>query len=281
MTYGNLAALNQRNLKRLLAYSSIAHAGYMLVGVLAAAISIRNEEAAGAVLYYLVIYGFTTVGAFALAAWLARNGTGDDIDDLNGLGFRSPGLALCIVVLMLSLIGVPPLAGFFGKLYMFLEALDSRESGRWVMVGLVALALLNSVISAFYYVRVLKAMFLRTSARPAAPPPPGGIRWPIVLATLVVVVFGVFPPPLLNTMRAAATPMLTSAKSVSRYATGVAPNAAEAAEANKREALRMRDRLQSASPGGGGGGGGAPAAAKSAGAPAAPKASSEQAKPKR
>ena len=128
MTYGNFAALAQRNLKRMLAYSSIAHAGYMLVGVAAAGVSTRRQEAAGSVLFYLVVYAFSNIGAFAVAAWLARDKGSDDIDDLNGLGFRYPGLATCILLLMLSLIGMPPLAGFFGKLYMFMEALDESQA---------------------------------------------------------------------------------------------------------------------------------------------------------
>src|SRR5207248_9419092 len=107
MTYGNFAALAQRNLKRMLAYSSIAHAGYMLVGVAAAGVSVKRSEAAGAVLFYLVIYGFSNIGAFALAAWLARDKQTDDIDDLNGLASRYPGMATCVLLLMLSLIGMP------------------------------------------------------------------------------------------------------------------------------------------------------------------------------
>ena len=162
MTYGNFAALAQRNLKRMLAYSSIAHAGYMLVGVAAVGISAANSRAAGAVLYYLVVYAFANVGAFAVAAWLVSDKKTDDIDDLNGLGFQEPLLATCILLLMLSLIGMPPLAGFFAKLYMFMEAIDQTNSAHPItLIWLVALGLFNSVVSAFYYVRVLKAMFLR------------------------------------------------------------------------------------------------------------------------
>ena len=93
MTYGNFAALAQRNLKRMLAYSSIAHAGYMLVGVAAASVSTRGPEAAGSVLFYLVVYAFANVGAFAVAAWLVRDKKTDEIDDLNGLGMpvAAPG----------------------------------------------------------------------------------------------------------------------------------------------------------------------------------------------
>ena len=156
MTYGNFAALAQKNFKRMLAYSSIAHAGYMLVGVAAAGVSKDRGEAAGSVLFYLVVYAFGNIGAFALAAWLARDKDSDEIEDLNGLGVRHPALAVCVLLLMLSLIGMPPLGGFFGKLYMFMEALDETVVGgpaRMTLIWLVALGLLNSVVSAFYYVR--------------------------------------------------------------------------------------------------------------------------------
>ena len=120
MTYGNFAALAQTNFKRMLAYSSIAHAGYMLVGVAAAGVAPNHVEAAGAVLLSRRVR-LQQPGAFALAAWLVRDKGSDEIADLNGLAARSPGLATCILLLMLSLIGMPPLAGFFGKLYMFME----------------------------------------------------------------------------------------------------------------------------------------------------------------
>jgi NADH-quinone oxidoreductase subunit N len=217
MTYGNLAALAQRNLKRMLAYSSIAHAGYMLVGVAAAGVSVRRSEAAGAVLFYLIIYAFSNVGAFAVAAWLARDKRTDDIDDLNGLAYRYPMLATCILLLMLSLIGMPPLAGFFGKLYMFMEALDQgNQSSNWLTLAwLVGLGLLNSVISAFYYVRVMKAMFLRDPGKSVLAPAPRSVAVPIVLATLVVLGFGIYPAPLMGLMKGAAVPMLMSSERVS------------------------------------------------------------------
>jgi len=197
MTYGNIAALAQRNLKRLLAYSSIAHAGYLLVGVLAASVSVDPSSAAGSVLFYLAVYGFTTLGAFAVATWLVVAGGSDNIDDLDGLGTRSPALAACIVLLMLSLIGLPPLAGFFGKLFMFMEALNAAPRYRLTFLWLVMLGLLNSVVSAFYYARVLRALFLRpirpgatqTSASPA-------LAATIVVATLVAVGCGVYAHPL-------------------------------------------------------------------------------------
>jgi NADH-quinone oxidoreductase subunit N len=212
MTYGNFAALAQRNLKRMLAYSSIAHAGYTLVGVAATGVTTRFESG-GAVLFYLVAYAFANVGAFALAAWLARDKGTDEIADLDGMGYQYPGLATCVLLLMLSLIGLPPLAGFFGKLYMFMEALDQSPTrgGRLTLVWLVALGLLNSVVSAFYYVRVLKAMFLRPPdpSRPPLAAPPSSVAAAIVLGTAVTLALGVAPGPVINLMQAAAVPMLS------------------------------------------------------------------------
>ncbi len=212
MTYGNFAALAQKNLKRMLAYSSIAHAGYMLVGIAAAGVSTRHQESAGSVLYYLIVYAFTNVGAFAVAAWLARDKRSDDIEDLNGLASQHPGLATCILILMLSLVGMPPFAGFFGKLYMFMEALnqESSQAIRLALLWLVGLGLLNSVVSAFYYVRVLKAMFLRGADRGSLAPATPAIAVPIVMATAVVIGLGIYPDPAIDMMKAAAIPMLTS-----------------------------------------------------------------------
>ena len=216
MTYGNLAALAQKNFKRMLAYSSIAHAGYMLVGVAAVSVSTRGVEAAGSVLYYLVVYAFANIGAFAVAAWVVRDRDGDQIEDLNGMGRQAPFVALCLVLLMLSLIGIPPFAGFFGKLYLFLEALNQGESTeRLTLMGLVALGLLNSVISAFYYVRVLKAMYFREPSGARLRPPRAAIAAPVVLSAVVVTVFGVAPTPLINLMKSASAPMLTAVQPAS------------------------------------------------------------------
>ena len=212
MTYGNFAALAQKNLKRLLAYSSIAHGGYLLVGIAAAGLSTHRQESAGSVLYYLVIYAASTLGAFAVAAWLARDKQGEDVEDLNGLASQYPGLATCILILMLSLIGIPPMAGFFGKLYMFMEALnqDGGQAVRLAFIWLVGLGLLNSVVSAFYYVRILRAMFLRPPGAVSFAPPSAGIALPIVLGAAIVIGFGILPGPLVNLMKGAAVPMLSS-----------------------------------------------------------------------
>jgi NADH-quinone oxidoreductase subunit N len=195
---------------------------------------------------------------------------------------------VCIVLLMLSLIGVPPLAGFFGKLYMFMEALNADEPQRLTMIWLVALALFNSVVSAFYYVRVLRAMYLRQPAARTMGDAPGGISRPIVLATLVVVAFGVFNTPLLEGMAQAAVPML-SPNASSGYVPDAAAGAtgsgnspaAEQAKAYQRSLIPGAPKLVPPrfNPGGRGGPPDAPATKKAETAPA--KKEAESATPKK
>ena len=205
MTVGNLAALAQKNFKRLLAYSSIAQGGYILVGVLAAGASTRGASAAGATYYYLVAYACGTLGAFAAATWLARDLGADDVDDLDGLGARSPLLASCLAVLLLSLIGLPPLAGFVGKLAMFAEALNLEKTQGTPLAWLVGLGLLNTVISAVYYVRVIRAMFFR-APRASAPVrrAPAAVWVTILVCTAAVVGLGLRAGPVLDDLTAAA-----------------------------------------------------------------------------
>ena len=194
----------------MLAYSSIAHAGYILVGVAAVSVSMNGPAAAAAVLYYLVVYAFANVGAFAVAAWLVRDKDSDNIDDLNGLGFQEPLLATCILVLMLSLIGIPPLAGFFGKLYVFMEALNQTEESQQVTPDLAGGA------RALQLGRL--GVLLCAGLEGDVPAPAGtetagaadrAIALPIVLGTIVVVIFGIMPDSLMSVMQAAAVPMLT------------------------------------------------------------------------
>ncbi len=211
MTYGNFAALVQTDYKRMLAYSSIAHAGYLLVGVAAASVSADGAASAGAMLYYLIVYALANVGAFAAAVWLARDKGTEAIADLNGLAGRSPLLALAIAVLMLSLVGVPPFAGFFGKLYVFMEALRQGPSdARIVLTWLVAVGLFNSVVSAFYYFRVMKAMYLREPSDPPLRPARSAIALPIAATAALVTVLGVASEPLVDVCRSIAVPMLTA-----------------------------------------------------------------------
>jgi len=152
MTVGNAVALRQTSLKRMLAYSSIAHTGYMLVGVTAG-----GSEASAAVLFYLAVYAAMNLGAFGAMMLLARaSDRGEQIRDLAGLGQSSPILAVAMTVCMLSLTGIPPLGGFFGKLYLFTAALDRGY------VVLVVIGVLNSVVSAAYYLGVVRTMYFDT-----------------------------------------------------------------------------------------------------------------------
>jgi NADH-quinone oxidoreductase subunit N len=150
---GNLVALAQTNVRRLLAYSAVAHAGYTLLGLVAG-----GREGFSATLFYTTIYAFTLVGAFGIVALVRRETGGDDFPHFAALGSRSPLLAGCMAVFMLSLAGLPPLAGFFGKFYLFAAAL--RVGGNHGLLWLVALALFGSLISFYYYLIVLKVIFV-------------------------------------------------------------------------------------------------------------------------
>src|SRR5438552_6218112 len=149
---GNLVALVQTNLRRLLAYSAVAHAGYTLLGVIAG-----GREGFSATLFYTTIYAFTLIGAFGVVALVRRETGGDDLQNFAGLRARSPLLAGCMAVFMLSLAGLPPLAGFFGKFYLFTVAF--RAGANHGLLWLVALALFGSLISLYYYLIILKLIF--------------------------------------------------------------------------------------------------------------------------
>jgi NADH-quinone oxidoreductase subunit N len=159
MVLGNIGALRQTCVKRLLAYSSVAHAGYMLIGLIAA-----NKDGQIAMLYYIVIYSFATLGAFTVVGILGgRLGRDANISDFNGCWRVHPGLSLLFMIFILSLAGIPPLAGFFGKLYLFMAAIGSRpEISAWNegYYWLIGVALLLSAVSLFYYVKVLKAFLV-------------------------------------------------------------------------------------------------------------------------
>ncbi|HEX3618833.1 MAG TPA: NADH-quinone oxidoreductase subunit N [Candidatus Udaeobacter sp.] len=150
---GNLVALAQSNVRRLLAYSAVAHAGYTLIGLVSG-----DRTGFSAALFYATIYAITLVGAFGVVAIVRRETGGDDFSNFAGLSSRSPLLAGCMSVFMLSLAGIPPLAGFFGKFYLFSVAL--RAGANHGLLWLVAVALLGSFISLYYYLIVLKAIFI-------------------------------------------------------------------------------------------------------------------------
>src|SRR4029078_12301309 len=154
MTVGNVAALTQSNIKRMLAYSSIAHAGYILMGVVAG-----TSRGITATLVYLAIYTFMQLGAFAVVVLLRRQDVvGDELKDFSGLAFRNPFAAFAMLIFMLSLGGIPPTAGFMGQFWLFSAAIDAHY------YGLALIGVLNSAISLYYYIRIVVFMYLKKDA---------------------------------------------------------------------------------------------------------------------
>jgi len=194
MTLGNVAALMQRNIKRMLAYSSIAHAGYLLVGLIAA-----NPQGGAAVLYTVLGYAVMTLGAFAVVVAVGRRGEpNEEVSDYAGLGFRYPFLGLCMTIFMLSLAGIPLFVGFTGKFFLFSAAIEQG----WVW--LVIIAALNSTISIYYYAGVLMQMYMGENPREVQ----GIAQRPYLTATLLItavatVALGIFPSWALNLARSA------------------------------------------------------------------------------
>ncbi len=188
MFVGNLMALSQKNIKRMLAYSSIAHAGYIMVAFAAA-----NERAIAGILIYIVAYVLMNIGAFVVVMAVAHpKGSGEELTDFNGLSKRSPFLALSMVVFLLALTGLPPTAGFWGKFWIFYAAV---EKDLW---WLALIGLLNSVISLYYYVIVIRHMYLfepDSDTQLSAPVAFRGAIW-VTLAGILIV--GVYPPFLTN-----------------------------------------------------------------------------------
>ena len=199
MTVGNVAALAQSNLKRMLAYSSIAHVGYMLMGLVAG-----GAQGAGAVLFYLLAYTFTTIGAFGVIALCARAGEeAVEVGDYAGLARRHPVLAATLALFLLSLIGIPPLAGFVAKFYLFGSAV--RAGYVWLTV----IAVLNSAVAAYYYLRVIVYMYMRETEGEGvavAPSLAGGLA--LAIALVGIVLLGVAPAPFADLAQAAVAPLL-------------------------------------------------------------------------
>jgi NADH-quinone oxidoreductase subunit N len=203
MTVANLVAGRQQSVKRMLAYSSIAHAGYALIGIVGAA---GKPELMASVLYYMLAYTVSTVGAFgALVLAGSRRAEAVSYADLAGIGKRHPAAALAFTVFLLSLSGAPPTAGFFGKLYVFSAAIDAASESP-LLYGLVIIGLLNSVIGAYYYLRVLVFMYMREpepGAPVAKPMRSGYVGFALVLAAAFVIALGVLPGMSLEVARAA------------------------------------------------------------------------------
>lgn len=194
MLLGNLAALTQSNVKRMLAYSSIAHAGFLLIGL----IGVYATRADGApatfttfgmmsLIYYLITYCVTNLGAFGALAAVSRVVGGDELSDLHGLHRRNLGLAVLFAIFVLSLAGIPPLAGFFAKWFVFSAGWESGA------IWLVIWAVINTLISLYYYLRLLKAMFLTEPLDERRVSVPGGTGFSLLVTAALVLVLGLFP----------------------------------------------------------------------------------------
>ncbi len=194
MLLGALAAINQRNIKRLMAYSSIGHVGYALVGLAAG-----TEAGVKGVLIYLAIYLVMNIGTFACILCMRRGGRMvEEIDDLAGLGKTNPMMAATLVVFMFSLAGIPPLAGFFGKLYVFLAAIEAQ------LFALAIIGVVASVIGAFYYLRIIKVMYFDEPVDALDGHIGVEMTCVITVTSLIIILFFVYPAPILSSAAAAA-----------------------------------------------------------------------------
>ena len=195
VTWGNIAATTQRNVKRLLAYSSIGHAGFLLLGLVAG-----NKTGYTGILIYLLVYTFMNLGVWGVVIILRRESIpGDHVEDLNGLMHTKPVLAVFMLVFLLSLAGIPPTAGFIGKYYIFLGLIEAGtvESNPW-MFALAVLAVIMTAVSVYYYYSIVKAMFL-TEARPGDIVEPTKVQWAVVVVAFVLTIgMGVLPQFFIN-----------------------------------------------------------------------------------
>ncbi len=193
---GNLAALPQQNAKRLLAYSSVAHAGFVVLALIAWASPLTMDRSIGvsSLLYYLVVYTVTNMGAFGALAVVSQSVGGDDIDDLNGLAQRNLGLAVLLTISVLSLAGIPPLSGFLAKFYVFMAA---WQGGAW---WLVITSIITTLISLYYYLRLLRAMFITGPEEPTPIKTPRTMNAVLVVAVALILLLGIYPNVVLTTI---------------------------------------------------------------------------------
>jgi len=197
MTLGNLVAIWQKNIKRMLAYSSIAQAGYILLGMVAA-----SALGMTSLVFYLIIYIFANLGAFIVIITFSNGGGGDSIEDYAGLSQRSPGLALAMLLFLLSLAGIPPLAGFIGKFYLFAAVM--KEGFLW----LVLVAVLNSIVSLYYYLQVVRQMYIIPPRTEKPVPASRALSGALLIALAGVLLLGIYPAPLVELVRVAARALL-------------------------------------------------------------------------
>jgi NADH-quinone oxidoreductase subunit N len=198
MIWGNFAALTQNNVKRMLAYSSIAHAGYVLMGVLA-----MSDDGLWAVLFYMLAYSLITLGAFGTVILLERKEyAGETYEDYAGLAQRAPLLAAMMLLFMLALTGIPPTGGFFGKVYLFAAAVEAG----WTWVAVIGV--LTSALSLYYYMGIVVQMYLKESDDTTPRPLEAhGLLAVIGFCALVTVLLGILPGPLVEIARSSLLPL--------------------------------------------------------------------------
>jgi NADH-quinone oxidoreductase subunit N len=188
LTIGNLAAINQTNIKRLLAYSSISHAGYMLLGLVAG-----NETGIKGIAVYVMVYTFMNLGAFlVLVSLRRRNIIGEGLDDIAGLMHKSPGHAVLMLIFLLSLAGIPPTAGFLGKYYIFLSLI---QTGHY---ALAVIATLYVAVAIFYYFKIVRSMFTSEETEKAPLASSLGLRLALGVAGFFTLAIGIYPEPFLR-----------------------------------------------------------------------------------
>lgn len=197
MTIGNVIAIQQTNLKRMLGYSSIAHAGYLMVGL--AVVPLLGPSG---VVFYLVSYAFTNLGAFIAIIAISNKTESDLIPDYSGMAQRAPLLALALTLCLLSLTGIPPTAGFIAKIYIFNAAIQEG------LVWLVMVAVVNTAISAYYYLGVVKAMYVGTAPTAEGVPASLSLRAALLIAVLGVLILGIYPAPVIGVATAAVGTLL-------------------------------------------------------------------------
>jgi NADH-quinone oxidoreductase subunit N len=212
MVVGNIAAIVQNNVKRMLAYSSIAHAGYALVGFVGAGVAAtveKRDAAITAVAFYLLTYAVTNLGAFAIVTLLGdKNDRRTDFEDYNGIGFKAPVLAFTLSLFMLSLLGMPLTAGFIGKIMVFRPALEANEP---LLTIMVVVAVISTAISAYYYLRLIVVMFFKERLTEwAAPRISAAIAVVLIITVLGVFYLGLFSDRVLNLFQ--ATPAAVNAQ---------------------------------------------------------------------
>jgi len=193
MTYGNIVAIAQKNIKRLLAYSGIAQIGNVLIGLAAG-----TKMGSDAILFYLLTYLFANLGAFAIVIAVSQAIGSDEIEDYSGLGRRSPFLAFAMLIFLLSLAGVPPLAGFIGKLYIFIAAIKEG------LYTLIAVGVINIVISLYYYLIVVKRMYIVEPHDPSPVSISGHMKAVVYVGLAGTLVIGIYPQPVIDWVVAAS-----------------------------------------------------------------------------